>query len=35
MDIEGATSREKQFKKWLMWWKINLIEKKNPKWDYL
>ena len=33
--IESAITREKQIKKWRREWKINLIEKDNPKWDDL
>ena len=33
--IEGAILREKQIKKWLRAWKIELIEKDNPEWDDL
>ncbi|KOR36019.1 MULTISPECIES: GIY-YIG nuclease family protein [Planktothricoides] len=33
--IESAINREKQIKKWRREWKINLIEKDNPKWDDL
>ena len=33
--IQSAISREKQMKKWKRDWKINLIEKDNPKWDDL
>lgn len=29
---EGAIVREKRLKKWNRAWKINLIEKTNPKW---
>ena len=32
---ESAIQREKQLKKWNRLWKINLIEKKNPKWNDL
>lgn len=34
-DIESAILREKRLKKWRRGWKINLIEKMNPKWDDL
>jgi len=34
-DVLGAIQREKQMKKWNRQWKINLIEKENPKWDDL
>lgn len=30
-----ALKREKQLKKWNRDWKVNLIEKFNPKWDDL
>ena len=33
--IEGAITREKQIKKWKRRWKIELIEKMNPKWKDL
>jgi putative endonuclease len=31
-DIYAAIQREKQLKKWKRGWKIELIEKHNPKW---
>lgn len=31
-DINTAIKREKQLKKWKRTWKIELIEKENPKW---
>ncbi len=34
-DIQSALKREKQLKKWRRQWKIDLIEKENPKWDDL
>ena len=34
-DIREAIIREKQIKKWLRKWKINLIEENNPNWDDL
>ncbi len=34
-DVNGAIAREKQLKKWKRAWKIELIEKKNPKWKDL
>ncbi len=34
-DVKGAIQREKQMKKWNRQWKINLIEKENPKWEDL
>ena len=34
-DIQEAIQREKQMKKWRRQWKINLIEKENPRWDDL
>lgn len=30
--VENAIAREKQLKRWHRNWKINLIEKQNPKW---
>ena len=32
---EAAIAREKELKKWRRMWKIQLIEKMNPKWDDL
>ena len=34
-DIENAILREKKLKKWNRSWKIDLIEKENPKWEDL
>lgn len=34
-DIENAIHREKQLKKYHRTWKIELIEKLNPKWNDL
>ena len=34
-DINSAIKREKQLKKWNRKWKIELIERSNPNWDYL
>ena len=34
-DIRSAITREKQLKKWKREWKIELIEKANPKWKDL
>ncbi len=34
-DIQSATQREKQLKKWKRKWKLNLIEKRNPQWKDL
>jgi len=31
-DSENAIKRERQMKKWKREWKIELIEKSNPKW---
>ncbi len=31
-DAETAIKREKQLKKWKRAWKLEIIEKKNPKW---
>jgi putative endonuclease len=33
--IEKAIEREKKLKKWKRVWKIQLIEKSNPKWEDL
>ncbi|WP_345741890.1 hypothetical protein [Seonamhaeicola maritimus] len=33
--INDAIKREKNMKKWKRQWKINLIEKENPKWHDL
>ena len=30
--VEGAIQREKQIKNWKRRWKVELIEKVNPKW---
>lgn len=30
--MESAITREKQLKKWLRKWKVELIEKSNPDW---
>ncbi len=32
---DAAIQREKQIKKWKRWWKMELIEKDNPKWNDL
>jgi len=32
---EGASTREKQFKKWKRKWKVKLIEEMNPSWSDL
>ncbi len=34
-DITTAISREKQLKNWKRKWKIDLIEKSNPRWEDL
>ncbi|MDX9822406.1 MAG: GIY-YIG nuclease family protein [Syntrophales bacterium] len=34
-DAVDAIAREKQLKKWNRKWKLELIEKKNPKWKDL
>ncbi len=34
-DIYDAIAREKNIKKWKRLWKIELIEKSNPKWEDL
>jgi len=34
-DIQSAINREKQLKGWNRKWKIDLIEKDNPKWEDL
>jgi len=34
-DIYDAIAREKGIKKWKRHWKIELIEKSNPKWEDL
>jgi putative endonuclease len=34
-DIYNAITREKQLKKWKRQWKIELIEKFNPRWEDL
>ena len=31
-NMESALTREKQLKNWKRKWKLELIEKKNPKW---
>lgn len=33
--VNDAIAREKQLKNWHRQWKINLIEKDNPKWKNL
>jgi len=34
-DITAAIQREKQLKKWRRDWKVELIERENPRWDDL
>ena len=34
-DVRDAIQREKSLKRWPRDWKINLIERDNPKWDDL
>ena len=34
-DIQSAINREKQLKKWIRKWKLELIEKENPEWKDL
>ena len=34
-DTHGAIQREKQIKEWKRAWKVELIEKTNPRWDDL
>jgi putative endonuclease len=34
-DIKEAILREKQIKKWNRAWKVELIERDNPRWDDL
>lgn len=34
-DVMAALEREKQLKRWRRKWKIELIDKMNPKWDDL
>ena len=34
-DISNAIHREKRLKKWNRQWKIDLIERANPRWDDL
>jgi len=33
--IEAAITREKQMKEWKRVWKIELLEKENPRWEDL
>jgi len=35
IDVRQAIQREKQMKKWKRQWKIELIEKSNPRWKDL
>ncbi|MDK9702271.1 MAG: GIY-YIG nuclease family protein [Sulfuritalea sp.] len=30
--MDAAITREKQLKKWNRWWKLKLIEERNPDW---
>lgn len=34
-DVTGAIHREKQIKRWIRTWKINLVESVNPSWHDL
>ncbi len=34
-DVQSAITREKRIKKWRRSWKIELIEKDNPRWQDL
>jgi putative endonuclease len=34
-EMSSAIAREKQIKKWNRAWKIELVERKNPKWEDL
>jgi putative endonuclease len=34
-DVTAAITREKQIKKWNRDWKVNLIQRVNPRWDDL
>ena len=34
-DVRDAIKREKQIKKWLRKWKVELVESKNPEWKDL
>lgn len=34
-NVHSAIQRERQLKKWNREWKLNLIEKENPKWEDL